>query len=90
MSVTRLKRKDRRNKTVSRLEVQFLKLATNLELGSRSKEKKSSTYTHELVDGATDVPHKFFEGDWVTVRGFVSRLELALPLMITRPLGMRT
>ncbi|WCT14020.1 spore protein [Mucilaginibacter jinjuensis] len=42
MSVTRLKRKDRRNKTVSRLEVQFLKLATNLELGSRSKEKKSS------------------------------------------------
>jgi hypothetical protein len=42
MSVTRLKRKDRRNKTVSRLEVQFLKLATNLELGSRSKEKKNS------------------------------------------------
>ncbi len=42
MSVTRLKRKDRRNKTVSRLEVQFLKLATNLELGSRSKEPKHS------------------------------------------------
>jgi len=42
MSVTRLKRKDRRNKTVSRLEVQFLKLATNLELGSRSKEPKNS------------------------------------------------
>ena len=42
MSVTRLKRKDRRNKTVSRLEVQFLKLATNLEPGSRSKEPKHS------------------------------------------------
>jgi hypothetical protein len=26
MGVTRLKRKDRRNKTVSRLEVQFLKI----------------------------------------------------------------
>jgi hypothetical protein len=42
MGVTRLKRKDRRNKTVSRLEVQFLKLATNLEPGSRSAEKKTS------------------------------------------------
>ncbi|MCJ0742892.1 spore protein [Pedobacter montanisoli] len=38
MGVTRLKRKDRYNKTVSRLEVQGLKLATNLELGSRSKQ----------------------------------------------------
>ncbi|QQL50727.1 spore protein [Mucilaginibacter ginkgonis] len=42
MSVTRLKRKDRRNKTFSRLEVQFLKLATNLQPGSRSKEPKNS------------------------------------------------
>jgi hypothetical protein len=42
MGVTRLKRKDRKNKTTSRLEVQFLKLATNLEPGSRSAEKKSS------------------------------------------------
>jgi hypothetical protein len=42
MGVTRLKRKDRRNKTVSRLEVQFLKNATNLELGSRSQEPKHS------------------------------------------------
>jgi hypothetical protein len=42
MGVTRLKRKDRKNKTVSRLEVQFLKLATNLELGSRSAEPKNS------------------------------------------------
>ena len=42
MGVTRLKRKDRRNKTVSRLEVQGLKLATNLEPGSRSKESKTS------------------------------------------------
>ena len=38
MGVTRLKRKDRRNKTFSRLEVQFLKNATNLEYGSRSNE----------------------------------------------------
>lgn len=40
MGVTRLKRKDRKNKTVSRLEVQHLKLATNIELGSRSAEAK--------------------------------------------------
>ncbi|RZK43179.1 MAG: spore protein [Pedobacter sp.] len=38
MAVTRLKRKDRYNKTVSRLEVKTLKLATNLELGSRSRQ----------------------------------------------------
>lgn len=42
MGVTRLKRKDRRNKTVSRLEVQFLKNATNLELGDRSAEPKKN------------------------------------------------
>lgn len=42
MAVTRLKRKDRRNKTVSRLEVQFLKNATNIENGSRSMEPKHS------------------------------------------------
>lgn len=42
MGVTRLKRKDRRNKTVSRVEVQFLKLGSNLELGSRSKMPKNS------------------------------------------------
>ena len=42
MGVTRLKRKDRRNKTVSRLEVQFLKLGRNLELGSKSKESAKS------------------------------------------------
>ncbi|RZA04103.1 MAG: spore protein [Sphingobacteriaceae bacterium] len=42
MGVTRLKRKDRRNKTTSRLEVQFLKNATNLEPGSRSAEKKGN------------------------------------------------
>ena len=40
MGVTRLKRKDRRNKTFSRLEVQGLKLATNIEIGSRSAEPK--------------------------------------------------
>jgi hypothetical protein len=42
MGVTRLKRKDRKNKTTSRLEVQFLKNATNLEPGSRSAEPKDS------------------------------------------------
>jgi hypothetical protein len=42
MGVTRLKRKDRRNKTVSRLEVQFLKLGRNIESGSRSQESATS------------------------------------------------
>ena len=41
MAATRLKRKDRYNKNVSRLEVKTLKLATNLELGSRSKQSKT-------------------------------------------------
>ncbi len=41
MAVTRLKRKDRYNKTVSRLEVKNLLLATNLELGSRSVQSKT-------------------------------------------------
>ncbi len=45
MGVTRLKRKDRRNKTFSRLEVQFLKNATNLEAGSRSAESPKSQVT---------------------------------------------
>lgn len=42
MGVTRLKRKDRRNKTVARAEVQFLKNGRNIELGSRSKMSKNS------------------------------------------------
>lgn len=42
MAVTRLKRKDRRNKTVAKREVQFLKLGKNVELGSRSKMPKDS------------------------------------------------
>ncbi|UIR54719.1 spore protein [Sphingobacterium sp. SRCM116780] len=42
MGVTRLKRKDRRNKTTSRVEVQFLSLGSNIELGSRSKMKKTN------------------------------------------------
>ncbi|MGH2622795.1 MAG: spore protein [Sphingobacterium sp.] len=45
MGVTRLKRKDRRNKTVARVEVQFLKLGRNIELGSRSKMAKDSQIT---------------------------------------------
>lgn len=42
MGVTRLKRKDRKNKTVSRLEVQFLKGGSNIETGSRSKQPANS------------------------------------------------
>ncbi|MBD1426276.1 spore protein [Sphingobacterium arenae] len=42
MGVTRLKRKDRRNKTTSRMEVQFLSLGRNVELGSRSKMSEKS------------------------------------------------
>lgn len=42
MGVTRLKRKDRKNKTVSRLEVQFLKLGRNIETGSRSMQSGKS------------------------------------------------
>ncbi|MVZ60754.1 spore protein [Sphingobacterium humi] len=42
MGVTRLKRKDRRNKTVSRVEVQFLKLGRNIELGSRNQMSAKS------------------------------------------------
>jgi hypothetical protein len=41
MAVTRLKRKDRKNKTTSRVEVKTLKLATNIELGSRSQQSKT-------------------------------------------------
>lgn len=42
MGVTRLKRKDRRNKTVSRAEVQFLKMGRNIELGSKNKMPANS------------------------------------------------
>jgi hypothetical protein len=54
MGVTRLKRKDRKNKTVSRLQVQALKLATNLEAGSRSAEPKNSQIAknNEALDKA--------------------------------------
>jgi len=45
MGVTRLKRKDRRNKTVARVDVQFLKLGRNIELGSKSKMAKDSQIT---------------------------------------------
>jgi hypothetical protein len=45
MGVTRLKRKDRRNKTFSRLEVQFLKIGRNVEIGSRSTESPKSQIT---------------------------------------------
>jgi len=42
MGVTRLKRKDRRNKVVAKQDVQFLKLGRNIEIGSRSKMPKNS------------------------------------------------
>ncbi len=42
MGVRRLKRKDRKNKTTSRLEVQFLKLGRDIEIGSRSAESSKS------------------------------------------------
>ena len=42
MGVTRLKRKDRKNKTVARLDVQFLKIGSNIEIGSRSQESVHS------------------------------------------------
>ncbi|TYR33003.1 spore protein [Sphingobacterium phlebotomi] len=52
MGVTRLKRKDRRNKTTSRMEVQFLKLGRDVELGSKSKMPKNSQITknNEVLD----------------------------------------
>ena len=49
MAVTRLKRKDRRNKTTSRLEVQFLKKGSNVENGSRSKEGRSQVVKNNEV-----------------------------------------
>ena len=56
MGVTRLKRKDRRNKTTSRLEVQFLKLGRNVELGSRSRMPKNSQIlkNSEILDKLAD------------------------------------
>ncbi|WP_257668683.1 spore protein [Parapedobacter tibetensis] len=42
MGVTRLKRKDRRNKVVAKNQVQFLKLGRNIETGSRSKMPANS------------------------------------------------
>ncbi len=52
MGVTRLKRKDRRNKTVSRVEVQFLKLGRNIELGSKSRmsDKDQITLNNAILD----------------------------------------
>ena len=42
MAVTRLKRKNRRNKVVAKQKVKFIKMATDLEAGSRSKMPKDS------------------------------------------------
>jgi len=45
MGVTRLKRKDRKNKVTAKLDVQFLKLGRNIETGSRSEMPA----THQVV-----------------------------------------
>ncbi len=59
MGVTRLKRKDRRNKTVSRLEVQFLKIGRNLETGSRSKQNvKSQVSINNMILGQLETSIK--------------------------------
>lgn len=52
MGVTRLKRKDRRNKVTAKAEVQFLKLGRNIEVGSRSKMPKDShiVKNNEILD----------------------------------------
>lgn len=52
MGVTRLKRKDRRNKVTAKAEVQFLKLGRNIEVGSRSKMPKNSPIVknNEILD----------------------------------------
>lgn len=42
MAVTRLKRKDRRNKNVAKMEVQFLSMGSNIEKGNRSKMSPNS------------------------------------------------
>ena len=49
MGVTRLKRKDRKNKTTSRLEVQWLKMARNVEVGSRSTASPKSQISKNNV-----------------------------------------
>lgn len=52
MAVTRLKRKDRRNKNTAKKEVQFLKMGSNVEIGSRSKMPKNSQIikNNEILD----------------------------------------
>ncbi|QEC52836.1 hypothetical protein EDD80_10532 [Anseongella ginsenosidimutans] len=42
MAVTRLKRKDRKNKVVAKREQADIKLRTSLEIGDRSEESASS------------------------------------------------
>lgn len=42
MAVTRLKRKDRKNKVVAKQDLANIKLMTNLEAGSRSVESPNS------------------------------------------------
>ena len=55
MAVTRLKRKDRRNKTFAKLDVKNLKLATNIELGNRSRQstKDQLAQNNAILDQLT-------------------------------------
>lgn len=45
-----------------------------------------NTHAHELVYGAADVPHKFLKCNWIAIGGFVPRLKLTFPLIVTWPL----
>lgn len=49
MAVTRLKRKDRMNKTVSRLETQRKKMGTNIEIQNRSEESVNSLVSKNRI-----------------------------------------
>jgi hypothetical protein len=49
MAVTRLKRKDRLNKTVSRLETQRKKMGTNIEIQNRSEESVNSLVSKNRI-----------------------------------------
>ncbi len=50
MAVTRLKRKDRLNKTVSRLETQRKKMGTNIEIQNRSEESPNSLVSLNRIE----------------------------------------
>jgi hypothetical protein len=55
-------------------------------LANQEKLNTETTHTHELVDGATDVPHEFLECYWIPIGRLIPRLKLAFPFIITWPL----